>query len=203
MYLSELALDPMGHRAMRLLTDIYLLHQAVMSGFEAYNNQPRVLFRVEPEVMDKRIRLLVQSSVIPSWQLFSERYGELVDARTKEFSHTVRAGDTFRFRLRANPTVKRDGKRYGLVREDALEEWLRKKERRLGMRLRSLLVVDEGYGGGHTKKGESQQRLNLKMVRFEGFLSVTEPSLLLQTLSDGIGPAKAFGCGLLSLARVR
>jgi CRISPR system Cascade subunit CasE len=38
-------------------------------------------------------------------------------------------------------------------------------------------------------------------VRFEGVLEVTDPDQLLQTVSEGIGSAKGFGFGLLSLAR--
>ena len=38
-------------------------------------------------------------------------------------------------------------------------------------------------------------------VRFNGLLQVTDPEKLMQAVRNGIGPAKAFGFGLLSLAR--
>jgi CRISPR system Cascade subunit CasE len=38
-------------------------------------------------------------------------------------------------------------------------------------------------------------------VCFEGVIEVTEPDLMCRTVSAGIGPAKAFGFGLLSLAK--
>ena len=38
-------------------------------------------------------------------------------------------------------------------------------------------------------------------VCFEGVIEVTEPDLLCRTVAAGIGPAKAFGFGLLSLAK--
>ena len=37
-------------------------------------------------------------------------------------------------------------------------------------------------------------------VRFDGLLAVTDPALFRNTLQTGIGSAKAFGFGLLSLA---
>jgi CRISPR system Cascade subunit CasE len=201
MLLSQLTLDRTNRQSMRLVADIYRLHKAVMSGFAAYADSPRVLFRLEPEVVEGMLRLLVQSNVAPAWELFSERCKGLVDARMKEFSPVFRFGDTFRFRLRANPTVKRNGKRYGLVRDDSLEEWLQKKGDRLGVRFNRLMAIDEGYAAGRKEKDERKELVKLKLVRFEGLLSVTEPQDFNLALAQGIGPAKAFGCGLLSLAR--
>ncbi|MFE7132691.1 type I-E CRISPR-associated protein Cas6/Cse3/CasE [Streptomyces sp. NPDC057638] len=40
----------------------------------------------------------------------------------------------------------------------------------------------------------------LNAATFEGRLSVTDPVLLTQRLLHGIGPSKAYGCGLLTLA---
>ena len=40
-------------------------------------------------------------------------------------------------------------------------------------------------------------------VRFDGELTVTDPGELRDAVAAGIGPAKAFGFGLLSLARPR
>lgn len=198
MFLSQLSLDRIDRQAMRLLSDIYSLHKAVMSGFTAYTDGPRVLFRVEPEVQEGMVRLLVQSEVEPSWHLFSERCKGLVDKTMKEFPLSFSSGAAFRFRLRANPTVTRNGKRYGLVRDESLEGWLRKKEERLGVRFRSLSAIDEGYVTGQ----KTGHRVNLKMARFEGYLCVTDSALLQKAFAEGIGSAKAFGCGLLSLARV-
>jgi CRISPR system Cascade subunit CasE len=36
---------------------------------------------------------------------------------------------------------------------------------------------------------------------FDGILTVTDAEALIQEMMQGIGPAKAFGCGLLSIAR--
>jgi len=201
MYLSLLSLDRMHRGTMRLLSNVYLLHKGIMSGFARYGDGLRVLFRVEPEIDDRVVRLLVQSERSPSWEPFAERRPCLVDVRVKEFSPVFRPGNSYRFRLRANPVVKRNGKRYGLIRDETLEEWLRKKESALGLRFRSLLALDEGYVTGHKEGNGHSQRINIKTARFEGVVSVSEPHLLLKALSGGIGPAKAFGCGLLSLGR--
>jgi CRISPR system Cascade subunit CasE len=42
----------------------------------------------------------------------------------------------------------------------------------------------------------------IQMVTYEGRLVVTAPDVLRERLLCGIGPAKAYGCGLLTLAPV-
>ena len=40
------------------------------------------------------------------------------------------------------------------------------------------------------------------MVTFEGILEISDEEVFKQTLVDGIGREKAYGCGLLTLARL-
>ena len=121
--------------------------------------------------------------------------------QVKEIVPQFQKGVLYQFRLRANPVVTRNGKRYGLIRDEALCEWLQKKERSGGASFFSILPIDEGYITGTRRKQDRLDRIRIKTVRFEGFLRVTDPISLMAALADGIGKAKAFGCGLLSLAR--
>jgi len=41
----------------------------------------------------------------------------------------------------------------------------------------------------------------IQSVGFQGILQVAKPTILKEIIINGIGPAKAFGCGLLSLAK--
>jgi CRISPR system Cascade subunit CasE len=62
-----------------------------------------------------------------------------------------------------------------------------------------LSVVAEDYQQHHFKK----RGIKISTLDFQGLLEVTEPELFIQkVLYKGIGPAKAFGCGLLSLASI-
>ncbi|MEU0786702.1 type I-E CRISPR-associated protein Cas6/Cse3/CasE [Streptomyces sp. NPDC006173] len=45
-----------------------------------------------------------------------------------------------------------------------------------------------------------EQRVVMNAVTFEGRLRITDPDLLAACLLAGIGPTKAYGCGLLTLA---
>ena len=58
-------------------------------------------------------------------------------------------------------------------------------------------VIPEGWVRCD-KKGHSDGRFYA--VRFDGLLEVTNPDSFLQTIADGVGAAKGFGFGLLSVA---
>jgi len=40
------------------------------------------------------------------------------------------------------------------------------------------------------------------MVIFEGSLEVTDRDLFVKTVSEGIGRAKAYGCGMITIAKM-
>ncbi|MFE5595468.1 type I-E CRISPR-associated protein Cas6/Cse3/CasE [Streptomyces sp. NPDC056549] len=50
------------------------------------------------------------------------------------------------------------------------------------------------------RKGRSDRQVILSTATFEGRLRVTDPTALRAALLEGIGPAKSYGCGLLTLA---
>lgn len=201
MFLSQLNLKCMDRDAMRALTDVYRLHQLVMKGFAAYSSTDRVLYRVEPEERNGQVAVLVQSLQSPDWSCFASASRGVASTRVKEFATAFKTGDRYNFRLRANPVVTRDGKRHGLIRDESLLEWLGKKEQKLGARFCSMSVIDEGYVAGTKVSADRKHRMSLKIARFEGALEVVDSGQFQETFTSGIGPAKAFGCGLLSLAR--
>ncbi|MFD6345022.1 type I-E CRISPR-associated protein Cas6/Cse3/CasE [Streptomyces roseolus] len=50
------------------------------------------------------------------------------------------------------------------------------------------------------RKNSSERQITLSTATFEGRLRVTDPTALRAALLEGIGPAKSYGCGLLTLA---
>jgi CRISPR-associated endonuclease/helicase Cas3 len=61
---------------------------------------------------------------------------------------------------------------------------------------RSVLIVDEVHAYDAYMYGLIQP------VAFRGILKIVNPDTLFNIFHSGIGPAKAFGCGMLSLAKV-
>ena len=111
-------------------------------------------------------------------------------------------GQLVQFRLRANPTVKREGKRRR-VRPvlSAHAEWLTRK---LGdaAEVTCIETFAPGWAHGWRGKHESMDDRHMQWwsVLLEGSFRVGDPAALRGLLESGIGSAKAFGFGLLSVA---
>ena len=201
MYLSRLVLPLTELAAQRLLADPHSLHSALMQAMPRPCG--RVLFRIEQP--DRRTLgaavVLVQSESQPRWGTNPIVPGERADS--KQFDPVFAAGQSLRFRLRANPTVKKkgtgngNGKRQGLITEDAQRAWLKRKGEQGGFRVDGCVIVDEKMIEGHKPTGG---RLAFRSVRYEGVLVVSDPTQFQKTLAAGIGSGKAFGFGLLSIA---
>lgn len=209
MYLSKLLLDPRSRQVLRELAEPYEMHRTLSKAFDALSvdGKGRLLFRAEPDRRGGAVTVLVQSATVPDWsRLNTERY--LVEALPpKEIRLEFLPGQRCRFRLRANPTVKRKGHRHALMREEEQIRWLRGKGERHGFRLAGsghadlpdLIVTSEGRTHGRKGSDEGEHRMVHFAVRFDGVLEVTDPASLAVAVRDGIGSAKAFGFGLLSL----
>lgn len=225
MFLSKLILNPRSRDARRDAAAPYELHRTIAHAFVTgqgvdYRAQHGVLFRMEPLLhRDDRPTILVQSTTEPNWQQLPEGY--CLSAKTTPFNAGFAEGQTFQFRLVANPTrkQKRDGQKQGqrMALLDTLttdaeadgptpaQAWLSRKGQQHGFEV--LWATSDGFwhGAGHAWSGRShsaaKQTVPLYGVRFDGVLRVTDGQQLTEALQTGIGPAKAFGFGLLSLSR--
>lgn len=140
----------------------------------------------------------------------------------------IQRGMTLYFRLRANPTkrvssnnredertVKWHGKRIELRSDAERMHWLEKQGEQHGFRLvyrhatpslPEVRIISQAALHGRQKfveQGEQKGRqLTFGAAIFEGLLEVTDASMFRQALVEGIGKAKAYGFGLLSIAHV-
>lgn len=223
MYLSRLTLNPNSRRAQREIGNPYELHRTLMAAFPAdVPKNERVLYRVDTDPRTGVPTVLVQSHTPPDWSHLAARVAFLLpeehlppqaldNPAVKPFDLDFAPGQTLAFRLRANPTVKRStpedraanrqGQRHPLYREEDQRAWLARKGERHGFRILRLTLIDEGnqYAWKPRKRGK-KRKLTHYAVRFEGVLQVADPDALWRTIQSGIGPAKSFGFGLLSLA---
>ena len=109
------------------------------------------------------------------------------------------------------------GQRYGHVTVEQQRQWLIERTTRFGF---ELMPVDHTDGGGidgavmvayrerpvfnRRRPGEEgRDRVTINRTVYEGSLRVTDPESLRRALIAGIGRSKAYGCGLMTLARVR
>jgi CRISPR system Cascade subunit CasE len=202
MFLSHLPLNPRSRQVRREVAEPYEMHRTLLRGFPATPSDERILFRVDESRESGRWAALVQSRATPDWTHLSALPGYLLGPpQYKAFDLAFAAGQRLRFRLRANPTVKRDGKRVGLLTEDAQRGWLDRKSGESGFVVLGVQVVREGFATGRKPDGDHGHVLTHLGVRYDGLLKVIDPGRLLEALRSGIGSGKAFGFGLLSLAK--
>jgi CRISPR system Cascade subunit CasE len=88
-------------------------------------------------------------------------------------------------------------------------DWLERQADRFGFTVAEDSIVDAPFRLGRKRKLKHdpaeietipKARIGHFGVRFDGMLQVDEPDQAMEAVRQGIGPAKAFGFGLLSLA---
>lgn len=147
MLLHRIHLNPRCREARRDLSDPYQLHSTLCRAFcEPDRKCPEgeILWRLEPETDSTgRPRILVQSRSIPDWERIGvqgwlAKADPAVDLKNRLKLDSLKVGQRFRFRLRANPCVTRNGKRLGLMRLAEQETWIARKAQRHGFSLPRL-----------------------------------------------------------------
>ncbi|HPL69833.1 MAG: type I-E CRISPR-associated protein Cas6/Cse3/CasE [Anaerolineaceae bacterium] len=209
MYLSQLLLDPASRRVQSELSNRYELHRTLTAQFPANQRSDiNLLYRLE--IPDRQIyqpiTLLVQTAVEPDWSKLTKT-GMLIDIPgVKTFNPDLPSGGRYFFRLVANPTLRTkhpDGqsRRVGLYAAEEQKEWLQRKAQQGGFIVQSLELQDLGVLESVKKQNDDTHKITHYAVQFEGALMVVEQQKFKKALMTGIGSAKAFGFGLLSLAK--
>jgi len=203
MYLTRLTLNTRSTQARRDLGDAYEMHRTLVRSFVAgpQTIPLRFLWRLEAVIDSSQSpTVLVQSEAQGDWAVLDQLPNYLMrPAETKnvELTRLVGLGRRYRFLLLANPTVCRKGKRLALLQQNEQTAWIERQGDRYGFCVESLVVR------GHdllNRSSAEKSPICIQRVCFEGFLEVRKTATFAQALVAGIGPAKAFGCGLLSVA---
>jgi len=223
MFLHRIHLDPRCREVRRDLSDYYQLHSTLCRAFCTPDKkcpEGEFLWRIEPEVDPAGLpRILVQSRSIPNWaNIGIERWLRKVDPainlKDRLKLDRLLAEQRFRYRLRANPCVTRNGKRLGLLRLEEQETWLVRKGAQHGFSLPKLVSFDfseikeersdvrisqEQMLRGNQHSGNA---LRIFSVLYDGILMVADPDKFRDALQNGIGHGKVMGLGLLSVAPI-
>ena len=225
MHLHRIHLNPRCREARRDLADAYQMHATLCRAFfspETPCPAGSLLWRLEPETdAEGRPRVLIQSRATSDWSripvsawLAQAEPG--IDLVQKLALDTIKPGQAFRFRLRANPCRTVQGKRHGIVHPDAQREWLVRKGEQHGFALpesdtpdyfdamqrpeclayRDVRVSHEQMLRGSQHSGHA---IRVYSMLFEGRLAVTDAVQFRRALETGIGHGKVMGLGLLSV----
>lgn len=188
---------PLDHpcfaRGVRAWQDLEQVHKAVMSLFPATLPGPAhtrradssILFRVEPHAR----RVLVQTATAPI-----EKDTGIRSTSLEGLIAVLAPAMTVRFRVDVNAVrcQARTGKRLP-VTEEEIPRWLADRLHRAV----SNPVVDD-LTVTVFRKGTTP----LRVASVTGRAEVADPAHLHQLIRAGVGRARAYGCGLLSVAPV-
>lgn len=201
MYLSKIMINGAACR------NPYEIHRVLWKLFPEDTEADRdFLFRVE-RAGQQQAEVLLQSWREPITS--ATREARLLGS--KPYHLNLQSGQRLLFLLLANPVktindesgrLNADGEikkcRVPLIRDEELQAWLARK-------LDGLAEIEsvelEKRPAMSFRKASEKRVGKVQPVSFRGVLSVADPEGLKTLTLSGIGPAKAFGCGLLSLAR--
>lgn len=219
MYLTRFRLNPARRGARKLLASPHAMHAAVRAAFadpdDHQRSDTRTLWRVDPTSVGS-VQLLLVSPGRPDLTHMVEQAGwPTTDTCTvREYDgllDSLRAGQQWIFRLTANPTRSgrktpdaKETQRFGCAREQEQLRWLLNRTSqhgfvivaqqdgipKLAIRHRQTITFRRGPG-----------TVTLTTATYNGALEISDAEAFRHALTGGIGPAKAYGCGLLTLAR--
>ncbi|MBS5451122.1 MAG: type I-E CRISPR-associated protein Cas6/Cse3/CasE [Coriobacteriia bacterium] len=228
MYISKLPLNSARRGAMELIASPNKMHAAVEHAFppreESGSAQGRILWRLDivPRGSED-IWLYVVSPDKPDFTHICERAGwpTLGTWETKDYApllDRIADGQVWSFRLKANPVrkVSKDlgtqknenvvGKIQGHVTEQQQLKWLLSRCEEHGFSVASdsagapAVRLSQRAKGAFLHKGS---HVTLTTVVYDGTLVVLDAEKFRRTLCYGMGRAKGFGCGLLTVAPAR
>jgi CRISPR system Cascade subunit CasE len=226
MFLSRVPLNPARAGTRKFLSSPQVSHAAVLAAFPPKrltgpsDGSGRVLWRIDRR--DTDIDLYVVSPHEPDFTHVVEQAGWPTTTAwaTRKYTpllDSLTEGQQWHFRLTANPirsAIDRTvdgpltrGKPTGLTAGDQMT-WLETKAGNNGFRL-GICRSPQGDIPDATITQRSTLRfrrgsadITLSTATYEGILVVTDTQKLRAALINGIGRAKGYGCGLLTLAPV-
>jgi CRISPR system Cascade subunit CasE len=226
MYVTRFVVNPVRRGAQRLLGSPQAMHAAVLASFpppastraarvEPQGGQARVLWRIDRSGKVSA-QLFIVSPAKPDLTHLVEQAGWPTTEtwQTREYSSLLdrlEAGQRWGFRLKANPVhavrISEAGrsKPLGHITVAQQEAWLTERASKHGFAL--------GRGAGGTPDVVVHDRETVRFRRegrtvtlatatYDGVLEVSDPGALRAALVAGIGRAKGYGCGMLTLAPI-
>ncbi|MEU9417473.1 type I-E CRISPR-associated protein Cas6/Cse3/CasE [Streptomyces sp. NPDC048272] len=222
---SILTFDARHPYAAKSLVDAQEMHRTVMSGFRGWvedgdsaaRSQMGILSTWSVDLKNAALVLVVQSRVPGDWSRVPR--GALTDKpHTITVDRTIKAGETLGFRTVVNPTRSKPsgkpvsekvrGARVPHSNPDHVKNWFLRRLQAEGepataeggvVRIGATAEpADLGVRMLPTVSSSAQHKgLRIARAEIRGSLTVTDPETLVETLSSGLGHARAYSCGLV------
>lgn len=207
---TRIYLNPAKRGARKLLTNPEAMHAAVRAAFPPDIEGSRVLWRTDTRGSEHSL-YIVGPEAPDATHIIEQAGWATRPAQTADYGRlqdSLTIGQRWAFELVANPVSSKArghgtrGKIVAHVTADQQLAWLKQRSEAAGFTLLDDVKVI-GRQRLSFRKGPKNRsrRITISTARFSGTLEVVDAEALRSTLNDGIGRARAYGCGLLTLAR--
>ncbi|MGD3109455.1 type I-E CRISPR-associated protein Cas6/Cse3/CasE [Streptomyces sp. YGL11-2] len=205
--LARIHLNPHSRDVQRDLRDATQMHRTLMRmAPDGLGQSPRqtagLLYRLDET--DTTSTLLVQATTLDPARLPDE-YGHANVKDLTPMFNALKKGISVRYRIVLNPTKRerlpleqknKRGKIIPLSGQDA-DRWWTRRAADAGLHIHSLLPTPVTAVRPRAKEAPPMRH---NLLRYDGTATVTDPDALTHAVLTGIGRAKPYGAGLLSLA---
>lgn len=218
MYLSRVEVNANRRKTMEAITSPQIMHAAVMSSFPSIRDseKERILWRMDK--LGPSTYLLVQSQTVPDFSHIVDQMG-WPESKQKwdtldynPFLSKIDRGQEWRFRLKANPVFSAPnpggprGKVVAHVTAEQQMDWMIGKSSKCGFSIAKSGNDSESPAleikYRETKKfNRAGKTITISMVTYEGVIVVEDADLFIKSIKNGIGRAKAYGCGMMTVTR--
>lgn len=204
--LTKITLSNDNREVIHLLKSRERIHALILRGLD-FDSKNRVLWRDEQHGM--KTILYVLSEDTPNYDFIFNEYDRYADVRSTSYDGLLRSlqlGQKYQFRLTCDPIINKNidehtrGKKVPLVGNDA-KLWVIRKLEDSGLSDITLGDThDESKFVFFKNKGH---KVTVRAQSYNGITTVSDVDELRKCLINGVGPAKAYGCGMLLLLPVR
>lgn len=208
MYLAKIDIDIRKPEAAMALTNPEIIHKSLSNCIGAATGERgKILWRIDKSQKTAKRTLLIQTNTEVGFSRAVETLGKSSTGyQQKRVYDTMNAGETFQFCFKGNPVVTKNGHKIPLNINPterfpySANEWFKDIFARNGLEVLSFSRTE--YENVAFKKFQGGMTVRFITATWVGTVRVTDAEKATNALRNGIGHAKCYGCGMLSVRKI-
>lgn len=181
MYLTKMRLNKQSADVRHAIADRQNFHAALQKMFNTDRKTSDVLYRINEDSVYISSNKMMNVNKVDGFEFIVGRELTAIDG-------------THAFSIITIPNTTINGKKTTLRTTEERIQWLRRQGERCGFKIVSVQEKGKDY------IKSSKKNFAVTAFNYCGVLEITDPKLFEKVRLEGIGPMKAYGCGMLVVA---